>query len=269
MNYNPEEIMNLCNKINEKIIDSYKTLKEDNFSRAYGYNNFKKDNNKNNSINVAEIFIMQNKIFRYTICKSSYEGDCSFLINYVNDKGSMPKSNSDSMVVSNFIGRFERYNNKLSLVLEQKNNKINEEIKTNNFSLFFVNYKKFFSYASKNYVDDKSIENKIWLLADLPSGMQKAHEDYKKSGSPSSVLINLVNKKLEEYDKSFDYVELYNNNPEFFLEKIETLPEEEKIIILQKLVKNTKFQAKKEIDDIISGKYMEQIAEGGRKGIGR
>jgi len=262
MTYQEKEILDLGKNIEDKIIDAYKSLREHNFHRAYNF-----EYSKEHSI-LADViyYIMKDEIFKYRLIKERWTpgNNNSKIIDTINEKG----------ISHNVENRYEVgyglwYANILSLQIYEKKGKLIKLVQTE-FGKRFIAFDNFFQYCANEYINDKkNIDSWFTLLANLPSEMNKAYDDWKNAKRVYSPIIQKINQKLDEYDKSVDIIELYKESPKYFLEKFNEMPKEEQEAVIKKLLRNTNFQANKEIDALISKDHGNLIAEAFRKGVGK
>ena len=262
------QILEMCKKIDEDIIFSYQSLKQNNFYRSWknqeGFvsSSGDKDNHCFKEFSMKEQeFNFRLRTLKFPYEDRSYENQSMIekAVNSFNQKG-------DS------YQKINTYFDRIKLDISEKNGKLIEGIwiiKIDDFS----NVADFYEKSCKKYADSY-LESILAILSNLPTDVMKAYqaysENFKKSpDAKSNTLANRLQENLDKFKQFKDYMLLYEQNPPFFLEQLKTVPKEQQEDIIKKLVKNKNYKANKEVDDILSRDYGPLIGEVFRKDVKR
>ena len=252
------EIMNVCKKINEDIINSYGLLKNSDFYRAWKYQ-YKYDGKDSDCFN--ELSMRDGKFnfrFRTTLYEDE-EDKWQEAIDYFNKNG---KS----------YGELRSFYDRIRLGIHETNNGLVERlwiIRKGSFS----GIGEFADFCIRGDDSKSSIESILKVLSTLPTDMVKAHEQYAaiikdkemdEEGKYKNFLNELIG-NLDKFKKYVDYERLYLANPQLFLDRFKTLSREEQKSIISKLLKIPIKQANPELDKYIEENFPGLIAESFRE----
>jgi len=255
-------ILELCDKINSNIIEVYNTYKDFDFYRAFAHNkkyfdfsdgllsDYNGSGEKNN--NLKEIS-MEGSVLQYRLL---YANDCTVksAVDYFNRTG--------WDLSSNYILAFKIFKNK---------DKYAEHVRVARHHFF--NIKDFFNFCAENYKSEGAVRKNLEILANMPNDVIIAHaEYYKEKNKKENDFLNTINSSLSEinkvlnqYQKPSDYMELYRTNPDFFLEKITEMTDEQAGPIVKELVKLPIKEGQLKVDKYVSERFPDIIAPVGRR----
>jgi len=264
-------IADMIKSINNEIIDSFETLRNYDFYIAWRYTHQIYSGRRKGyyvgspdlDFDCIKIFQMKKKVFNYLFNQMTFcnlESIMNDALSEINDL----KTSYTRLTVGNPI---------LNISINKRKNNYRELIIVNNNSRTLkFNIDGFIEYCSNEYVKKTNEFNECMkIFASVPQEMNLALEKYNKhledNKNSLQEIVSSVNNSLANYKTSEKYIEMYEKNPEYLIEKLGTLSEPEKEAIMGQIIKNTKFQANKKFDAIISEKYPHLIDSAGRKGI--
>jgi len=262
------DILDICNKINEQIIDTYNAVKNSNFNIAYAcldnlltnfhIGNYYDDEGRNRGRYEKGFkeFIMKDGIL--TINYRLAYGEEEIIedaINSINFEGRSVSWGVKSIISINIHeaekSPLKKYRN------IQIENKLVEEIK-----LLDTKYdiKEFFEYCAANYfLQEDKIKIFIKELSDLPANILDAHKRYneflKKVKKKHNTFLNEINENMSKYNSVFDYIDLYKNNHNFLIKKLEEMSDNEKVSIFNELLKIPLKDKNPEADKLLSDRF--------------
>jgi len=248
------EIYTALKEVNTSIINSYKTIKD------YDFHFCRK---KNSGIfvnweNYLGEFSLKNKLFRFKYRVFQYCFDADKAESYFNIRG-----------LSQEINQYNTYSRDiLHLIILEGRRAIDARISINDMSARFRNLDDFARNLSKNHNNFENEEIISQIYSNLPKEMLSIYENYTAElKEKNQRVLSNINKNLQNYKDSVNYAEIYETQPEIFLEILRSLPEKDRELAFGQLFKTSKFQRHKKIDDILSSEFGKIIDSAGRKGM--